>query len=318
MNILVLINSLINKEETFKSFEKYFNDGNNYFVYSLEEALPDFQNFNFKNFKMADLIKIEQIKIISDSKYLRINSKIFDLGRHIFDKFYDEIIPVFYGYMIDNIAEVNKFTEKECISKKIKVIEQIRSDEFEILPFDYIKYVDINKENLKIEITEEIENYREILDKFNYFIFTSNKDLKIEKFTNGDIKIPNFIFFINDLSNLADYIKYFRNKKILYLNQDDYLLFFNERLPLEKNSFYQIELTEKLGIGCVSFDNVFNPAIGNFIFSSEINFDLSKFHCESLYNDIRTNNCGCKAQTCIGSLKKGPKPPKEQEEDGKI
>ncbi len=110
MNILVLINSLINKEETFKSFEEHFNDGNNYFIYSFEEVLPDFQNFNFKNLKMADLIKIEQIKIISDSKYLKINSKNFELGKFIFEKFSNEIISAFYGYMIDNIAEINKFT----------------------------------------------------------------------------------------------------------------------------------------------------------------------------------------------------------------
>ena len=67
MNTLILINALINKEETFKSFEEYFNDGNNYFVYSFEESLPDFQNFNFRNFKMSNLIKMENIKVISDS-----------------------------------------------------------------------------------------------------------------------------------------------------------------------------------------------------------------------------------------------------------
>ena len=92
MNTLVLINALINKEETFKSFEEYFNDGNNYFVYSFEESLPDFQNFNFRNFKMANLIKIENIKIISDSKYLKINSKNFELGKFVFEKFFHQIV----------------------------------------------------------------------------------------------------------------------------------------------------------------------------------------------------------------------------------
>ena len=107
MNTLILINALINKEETFKSFEEYFNDGNNYFVYSFEESLPDFQNFNFRNFKMSNLIKMENIKIISDSKYLKINSKNFESGKFVFEKFSDEIMPAFYGYMIDNIAEIN-------------------------------------------------------------------------------------------------------------------------------------------------------------------------------------------------------------------
>lgn len=314
MNILVLINSLINKEETFKSFEEYFNDGNNYFVYSFEELLPDFQNLNFKNLKMADLIKIEQIKIISDSKYLKINSKNFELGKFIFEKFSNEIISAFYGYMIDNIAEINKFTEKDCISKKIEVIEQIRSDEFKILPFDYIKYVDIDKENLKIEITDEIKNHFEILEKFDYFIFTSNKDLKIEKYKTEEIKIPNFIFYINNLYNLADYIKYFKNKKILYLNQNDKLLFYSDIL-FEKNTFYQIEQIEKHGIGAISAENCFNHILCNFVFSSNSISDLSKFHYESLYNDIRINNFNCKTQTCIGSLMSIPK---EQEEDGKI
>ena len=106
MNTLILINALINKEETFKSFEEYFNDGNNYFVYSFEESLPDFQNFNFRNFKMANLIKMENIKIISDSKYLKINSKNFESGKFVFEKFSDEIMPAFYGYMIDNTVVV--------------------------------------------------------------------------------------------------------------------------------------------------------------------------------------------------------------------
>ena len=115
MNILVLINALINKEKTFENFEEYFNDGNNYFVYSFEEHISDFQNFNFKNLKMADLIKVEQIKIISDSKYLKINSKNFELGKYIFEKFSDEIILAFYCYMIDNIVEIYKFNEKDFI-----------------------------------------------------------------------------------------------------------------------------------------------------------------------------------------------------------
>lgn len=314
MNILVLINALINKEKTFENFEEHFNDGNNYFVYSFEEHLSDFQNFNFKNLKMADLIKIEKIKIISDSKYLKINSKNFELGKFIFEKFYDEIISAFYGYMIDNIAEINKFTEKECISKKIKVIEQIRSDEFEILPFDCVKYVDINKENLKIEITDEIKNHFEILEKFDYFIFTSNKDLKIEKYKTEEIKIPNFIFYINNLYNLDDYIKYFKNKKILYLNQNDKLLFYSD-IPFEPNTFYQIEQIENYGIGTISVENCFNHTLCNLVFSSNSISDLSNFHYESLYNDIRINKYNCKTQTCIGSLMSTPK---EQEENGKI
>ena len=99
--------------------------------------------------------------------------------------------------MIDNIAEINKFGNKDCISEKIRVINQIRSEEFEILPCDCIKYVDIDKENLKIELTDEIKNYFEILEKFDYFIFTSNKDLKIEKYKTEDVKVPNFIFYIS-------------------------------------------------------------------------------------------------------------------------
>ena len=324
MNTLILINALINKEETFKSFEEYFNDGNNYFVYSFEESLPDFQNFNFRNFKMANLIKIENIKIISDSKYLKINSKNFESGKFVFEKFSDEIMPAFYGYMIDNIAEINKFNNKDCISEKIRVINQIRSEEFEILPCDCIKYVDIDKENLKIELTDEIKNHFEILEKFDYFIFTSNKDLKIEKYKTEDVKVPNFIFYINDLSSLAEYIKYFKNKNILYLNQNEKLLFYSG-VPYASNTFYQIEQISSFGIGSISVNNSFNHKLSNFVFSSSSisESDLSKFHYESLYNDIRINNFSCKAQTFIGSLmvlpeELEPEQEQEQEEDGKI
>ena len=163
-----------------------------------------------------------------------------------------------------------------------------------------------------------------ILEKFDYFIFTSNKDLKIEKYKTEDVKIPNFIFYINDLSSLAEYIKYFKNKKILYLNQNDKLLFYSG-VPFSPNTFYQIEQISSFGIGSISVNNSFNHELSNFVFSSSSisESDLSKFHYESLYNDIRINNFSCKAQTFIGSLmvlpeEREPEKEQEQEEDGKI
>ena len=61
----------------------------------------------------------------------------------------------------------------------------------------------------------------------------------------------------------------------------------------------------------------------SFSSSSISESDLSKFHYESLYNDIRINNYNCKAQTFIGSLmvlpeEREPEKEQEQEEDGKI
>lgn len=311
MNILVLINSIIDEKNLYKKFEEKFNDGNKYFVISFEESIEAFQNNNFKKYYYTDFTSINDIIIYSDSKYLKIDSDIFNLYKNLFQKFYNKIKEYFFGFIIIGISEINKFDDSNCIENKLKVIEATQKENYDILPFDLIKYVDFEKRNLKIKISEEIKNHFEILEKYRYFIFTSNKDLKLEIFIKNDEKIPNFAFYIEDINELFLYQAIFKNKIILYLNNDDEIVLHNN-IPMDSNTLYQIESIHNiLKPDGISANNMFNHKINNFVFDFN-SIDFSKIHTNSLYTDIRNNMINCKTQTFIFSLNE------EQEENGKI
>ena len=114
---------------------------------------------------------------------------------------------------------------------------------------------------------------------------------------------------LSSFASLPSSIRTIVSESILYISSNFVTLFFNVFISCNTLVDFSVSCHKSL----------------SFVFSSSSisESDLSKFHYESLYNDIRINNYNCKAQTFIGSLmvlpeEREPEQEQEQEEDGKI
>lgn len=302
MDIAILINSILDNQSIQEFLNKKFDDGNNYYLFSLENNIENFKEKNVKTIEALDFQKIEKLEVFTESKYLKVNIEYFQNYKFIFEKFFNDIKDQFYGYMIIGCAQIYKFKNKNSVNDTIHLINNYTREDFYKYTLDlkYLPFIDKNIP-IKFKIDESIKEYDSILKKYNFFIFTSNKDLKCKFFVERGLEIPNFYFYIKDISELENYKEIFKDKVILYLNSND-IINIGLELPKDENFIYRIERYNTARLFDSAYEPKYDNDIDNFLVYTDNGVNFLNLHTNSIYTDLQKENIILMPQTYIFSL----------------